>query len=102
MTASNGSFNGNPFPLRFPPLNTSPKKPDSSFDYSIFEPIAGDDRASAMEHVSLYREIDFFSIERQFGTEYNVEPKLRRFAGTSLAARVFSESRQSGAVPGVK
>ena len=68
MTASNGSFTGNPFPLRFPPLNTSPKKPDSSFDYSNFEPIAGM-TAPPPWNTYPYTENYFFSIERQFGRD---------------------------------
>ena len=40
-TAANGSFTGNPFPLTFPPLNASASHPNSSIDFSGFEPIAG-------------------------------------------------------------
>ena len=66
ITASNGSFNGNPFPLRFPSLNTSPKNPNSSFDYSIFEPIAGM-TAPPPWNTYPYNENYFLSVERQFG-----------------------------------
>ncbi len=66
ITASNGAFNGNPFPLRFPPLNTSAKNPDSSFDFSVFEPIAGM-TAPPPWNTYPYNENYFFSIERQFG-----------------------------------
>jgi hypothetical protein len=66
MTASNGSFTGNPFPLRFPPLNASPKNPNSTFDFSAFEPIAG---MTAPPPWNTYpsNENYFLSIERQFG-----------------------------------
>ncbi len=66
ITASNGAFNGNPFPLRFPPLNTSPKNPNSTFDFSAFEPIAGM-TAPPPSNTYPYNENYFLSIERQFG-----------------------------------
>ncbi len=66
ITASNGAFNGNPFPLRFPPLNTSPKNPNSTFDFSNFEPIAGM-TAPPPWNTYPYNENYFLSVERQFG-----------------------------------
>ena len=66
ITASNGAFNGNPFPLRFPTLNASPKNPNSSFDFSVFEPIAGM-TAPPPTNTYPYNENYFLSIERQFG-----------------------------------
>ncbi|HEX5229655.1 MAG TPA: TonB-dependent receptor [Bryobacteraceae bacterium] len=66
VTASNGAFNGNPFPLRFPPLNTSIKNPNSSFDFSVFEPIAGM-TAPPPWNTYPYNENYFLSIERQLG-----------------------------------
>ena len=41
ITAANGSFTGNPFPLTFPPLNASPSHPNPNVGFSGFEPIAG-------------------------------------------------------------
>ena len=66
ITAANGSFNGNPFPLSFPPLNTSIKHPDASYNFAIFEPIAGM-TAPTPWNTYPYNENYFFSIERQFG-----------------------------------
>ena len=66
ITASNGAFNGNPFPLRFPPLNTSKNNPNSSFDFSAFEPIAGM-TAPPPWNTYPYNENYFLAIERQFG-----------------------------------
>lgn len=64
MTAANGSFTGNPFPLNFPPLNTSIKNPDSNVDFSVFEPIAG--ATGPNPHNTFpYNENYFLSIERQ-------------------------------------
>jgi Carboxypeptidase regulatory-like domain len=66
ITASNGSFNGNPFPLTFPPLNASPSHPNSSVNFSGFEPIAGM-TAPPPWNTYPYNENYFFSMERQFG-----------------------------------
>jgi hypothetical protein len=66
ITAANGAFSGNPFPLSFPPLNTSIKRPDANYDFSIFEPIAGMTAPTPWNSYP-YNENYFFSIERQFG-----------------------------------
>ena len=66
ITASNGAFGGNPFPLTFPPLNASPRHPNSSIDFSGFEPIAGM-TAPPPWNTYPYNENYFLSIERQFG-----------------------------------
>jgi hypothetical protein len=66
MTAANGSFTGNPFPLTFPPLNASPAHPNSSVNFSGFEPIAGM-TAPPPWNTYPYNESYFLSIERQFG-----------------------------------
>jgi len=68
MTASNGSFLGNPFPLTFPPLSGhTPKNPDGSVNFTQFEPIAGM-TAPVPWDTYPYAENYFFSIERQFST----------------------------------
>jgi len=64
ITASNGSFNGNPFPLTFPPLNASPAHPVSGIDFSIFEPIAGATGPSP-NNTYPYNENYFLSAERK-------------------------------------
>jgi len=66
ITASNGSFQGNPFPLSFPPLNTTKNHPDPNVDFSVFEPIQG--ATGPNPHNTFpYNENYFISIERQFG-----------------------------------
>jgi hypothetical protein len=65
-TAANGSFTGNPFPLTFPPLNASPQHPNSSVNFSGFEPIAGM-TAPPPTNTYPYTESYFLSMERQFG-----------------------------------
>ncbi len=68
MTAANGSFTGNPFPLNFPRLDTSISKPDNSYDFSVFEPIAG--ATGPYPHNNYpYNENYFLSIERQLGKD---------------------------------
>jgi hypothetical protein len=67
-TAANGSFTGNPFPLNFPNLNTGINHPDSSFDFSVFEPIAGA-TGPYPGNTFPYNENYFLSIERQLGKD---------------------------------
>lgn len=64
ITAANGSFTGNPFPLTFPRLNTSVTNPDTSKDFSQFEPIAGATGPNP-HNTYPYNENYFASIERQ-------------------------------------
>jgi len=66
ITAANGSFTGNPFPLSFPSLNTSPSHPDPSINFTQFEPQAGM-TAPPPWNTYPYTENYFFSIERQVG-----------------------------------
>jgi hypothetical protein len=66
ITASNGAFDGNPFPLTFPPLNSSPKHPNSGVDFLKFEPIAGM-TATPPWNTYPYNQNYFLSIERMFG-----------------------------------
>ena len=68
ITAANGAFNGNPFPLVFPSLNTSIKNPNSSYNFGEFEPIAGM-TAPTPWNTYPYNENYFFSLERQFGRD---------------------------------
>jgi hypothetical protein len=65
ITASNGAFNGNPFPLTFPPLNASPSNPVRGIDFSIFEPIAGATGPNP-GNTYPYNENYFLSVERKF------------------------------------
>ena len=67
-TAANGSFTGNPFPLAFPNLNTSITHPDSSYDFSVFQPIAGATGPNP-HNTYPYSENYFLSIERQLGKD---------------------------------
>ena len=64
MTASNGQFLGNPFPLTFPPLNASASHPNSSVNFSEYIPQAGM-TAPVPWDTYPYNENYFFSIERQ-------------------------------------
>ena len=65
MTASNGQFLGNPFPLTFPPLNATAAHPSTSgIDFSIYVPQAGM-TAPVPWNTYNYNENYFLSIERQ-------------------------------------
>jgi hypothetical protein len=65
-TAANGQFSGNPFPLSFPSLNTSPSSPNSSINFDQFLPIAGMTAPTAANSAYPYTSNYFFSIEREF------------------------------------
>jgi hypothetical protein len=68
ITASNGSFLGNPFPLTFPTLSGhTPGNPDTNINFTGFEPIAGM-TAPPPWNTYPYAENYFFSVERQIGT----------------------------------
>lgn len=69
VTAADGKFQGNPFPLRFPPLNTSPSHPATGIDFSQFEPIAGM-TAPVPWNTYPYTESYSLSLERQIGSGY--------------------------------
>ena len=66
ITASNGQFLGNPFPLNVPSLNTSIKNPNTTQNYSIFIPQQGM-TAPVPWNTYPYTENYFLSIQRQFG-----------------------------------
>ncbi len=64
VTASNGQFLGNPFPLTFPPLNASASHPNGSVNFAEYIPQAGM-TAPVPWNTYPYNENYFFSIERQ-------------------------------------
>jgi hypothetical protein len=66
ITASNGQFLGNPFPLNVPSLKTSIKNPNTTQDFSIFIPQQGM-TAPVPWNTYPYTENYFLSIQRQFG-----------------------------------
>jgi len=67
ITAANGSFTGNPFPLTFPALSGhTPGNPDANVNFTQLEPIAGM-TAPPPWNTYPYAENYFFSIERQIG-----------------------------------
>jgi hypothetical protein len=65
MTAANGSFTGNPFPLTVPPLNASPSHPYPNVSFTQFIPQAGM-TAPPPWNTYPYNENYFFSIEHEF------------------------------------
>jgi hypothetical protein len=69
ITAANGQFQGQPFPIAFPPLNgASQQHPATGIDFSSFLPISGlttPDRRNTFPYSENY----FLSMERQLGGE---------------------------------
>jgi hypothetical protein len=67
ITASNGQFNGQPFPVTLATQNASSSNPDSSINWSQFLPISGVPGYATTNRIP-YAEEYTLSIERQFGT----------------------------------
>ena len=66
ITASTGQNNGQPFPYKFAPLNSSRRNPDPNIDWSTYEPIEGIPGYDIHGHTP-YTEEWMLSIERQAG-----------------------------------
>jgi hypothetical protein len=66
ITAANGQNNGQPFPYKFAPLNSSPSHPDPNIDWSTYEPIEGIPGYDIHNRIP-YTEEYALSIERQAG-----------------------------------
>ncbi len=66
VTASNGQNLGQYFPVTFAPLNSSASHPDSSIDWSQYEPISGIPAYPVNNRIP-YTEQYMFSVERQIG-----------------------------------
>jgi hypothetical protein len=66
ITAADGSVHPQPFPLTFPPLNTTASNPTKGIDFSPFLPQAGM-TTPYRGNTYPYNENYFFSIERQIG-----------------------------------
>ena len=66
ITAASGQDNGQPFPYTFARLNSSRRNPDSSIDWSTYEPISGIPGYD-IHNRAPYTEQWMLSIERQAG-----------------------------------
>jgi len=66
ITAANGQNNGQPFPYKFAPLNSSRSNPDPNIDWSTYEPIEGIPGYDIHNRIP-YTEEWALSIERQVG-----------------------------------
>jgi len=66
ITASDGSVHVQPFPMKFPPLDTTASNPTKGIDFSPFLPQAGM-TTPFRGNTYPYNENYFFSIERQLG-----------------------------------
>ncbi len=66
VTASSGQNLGQYFPVKFAPLNSSSSHPDSSVDWSQYEPISGIPAYPVTNRIP-YTEQYMLSIERQIG-----------------------------------
>ena len=66
ITASNGQFAGQPFPLALADQNVSSRNPDTNIDWSQFLPISGVPGYATTNHIP-YAEEYTLSLERQIG-----------------------------------
>jgi hypothetical protein len=66
ITASNGQFNGQPFPVTLAAQNASSSNPDSNINWSQFLPISGVPGYATTNRIP-YAEEYTLAIERQFG-----------------------------------
>jgi len=66
VTAANGQSQGQYFPVQLAPLNTTASHPDSSLDWSQFEPISGIPGYPTNNKIPYTQEY-MFSLERGFG-----------------------------------
>jgi hypothetical protein len=66
ITAADGINNGQPFPYKFAPLNSSRSNPDPNIDWSTYEPISGIPGYDIRNRTP-YTEAWSLSIERQAG-----------------------------------
>jgi hypothetical protein len=66
ITAANGQDNGQPFPYKFAPLNSSRRNPDPNIDWSTYEPIEGIPGYDIHGRTP-YTEEWMLSVERQAG-----------------------------------
>lgn len=79
VSAAEGTSYGQPFPYTFAPLDSSARHPDSSIDWSTYEPISGIPGYD-IHNRTPYTEEWMFSIERQAGPNTVLEAN---YVGTS-------------------
>lgn len=65
-TGSSEVSGGPKFPFRFPPANTSPKNPDTAFNWTQATPLSGSDYLNPHDTIPSVQEFEF-SLQRQLG-----------------------------------
>ncbi len=98
ITAANGQNVGQYFPGSACALEHQREPPDSSIDWSQFEPISGMPNYVTNNKIP-YTEEYMLSIERGLGKEHRAQRQLRRHSVASPAGARGSQSRQPRAVP---
>jgi hypothetical protein len=94
ITAADGTNNGQPFPYKFAPLNSSRSNPDPNIDWSTYEPISGIPGYDIRNHTP-YTEAWSLSIERQAGPKTVFDATYIGSAHASPARADRGESGQS-------
>lgn len=67
ITRSNGSNAGQKFPFTFPPANSSPSHPDTSFNWGQATPLSGSDYLYPHDKIPQVQQFEL-SLQRQFGS----------------------------------
>jgi hypothetical protein len=89
INAADGTNNGQPFPYKFAPLNSSRSNPDPDINWPTYEPISGIPGYDIHNHTP-YTEEWVLSIERQVGSETVISASY--IGSSSHRQRVLVES----------
>jgi hypothetical protein len=85
---------GAKFPFTFPPSNSSPKNPDTSFNWAQATPISGSDYLYPHDKIPQVQEFEF-SLQRQFGSATILSASYVGSVGRHLLT--FEESNPASA-----
>jgi hypothetical protein len=92
IARGNGSPAGQKFPFTFPPSNSSPKNPDTAFDWTQATPLSGSDYLYPHDKIPQVQQFEF-SLQRQLGQSTVVSASYVGSVGRHLLT--FEESNPS-------
>ena len=89
-----GNPEGQKFPFTFPPINVSPKNPDTSFNWTQATPISGSDYLNPHDKIPQVQEFEF-SLQRQLGSSTVISASYVGSVGRHLLT--FEDSNPANA-----
>jgi hypothetical protein len=92
IARSNGAPAGQKFPFTFPPSNSSPRNPDTNFNWVQATPLSGSDYLYPHDKIPQVQEFEF-SLQRQFGSSTVLSASYVGSVGRHLLT--FEESNPS-------